>query len=130
MKKLTKFLLILLVSLFIIGAGTLYFINKSQATFEHMMSIEIEDLDLSDIDDGIYKGEYSAFPITVIVDVTIFNHAITQIDIIKHDNGKGQAAEAIVDDVILMQSLDIDLISDATYSSKVILLAIDNALYK
>ncbi len=56
------------------------------------------------------------------------NHTITDIDILKHDNGKGKAAEAITSDVIKNQSVQVDVVTGATYSSKVILKAIENAL--
>lgn len=102
-------------------------IHKAEAEFDVLMEEEIETLDLSLVDDGIYEGRYRAFPISVILNVTIENHLITQIEIVKHFNGQGDAAEVIVDDVISNQSLDVDFISGATYSSKVILLAIQDA---
>jgi uncharacterized protein with FMN-binding domain len=60
--------------------------------------------------------------------VTLSNHEITEIVITRHDNGQGQAAEAIIDDVTSEQTLLVDAIAGATYSSKVILLAIHDAL--
>jgi uncharacterized protein with FMN-binding domain len=53
---------------------------------------------------------------------------IKKIEIVRHLNGQGKPAEVIPDRVIEMQSLDVDIISGATYSSKVILKAIENAL--
>jgi uncharacterized protein with FMN-binding domain len=50
------------------------------------------------------------------------------VDIVRHDNGKGSPAEIIVDRIIEAQSLKVDLISKATYSSKAILKAVENAL--
>jgi uncharacterized protein with FMN-binding domain len=73
-------------------------------------------------------GSYSVFPVSVDVEVEVSNHVITSILITKHDNGQGTPAEVIIDDVILAQSIDVDSISGATYSSKVILLAIKDAL--
>jgi len=48
--------------------------------------------------------------------------------ILEHDNGKGGKAEKIVDDVIKAQSLNVDVVSGATVSSKVILKAGEMAL--
>lgn len=90
--------------------------------------MKIPDVDLSRIADGTYNGSDNVFPIYVSVGVTVKNHTITNIAIIKHTNGKGAAAEAIVNKVIKKQSLQVDTVSGATYSSKVILKAIENAL--
>jgi uncharacterized protein with FMN-binding domain len=121
--------LIIIVSLFIvIGIAGKLIIDKIERDMEAVMLIEIEDVDLSTISDGVYLGSYKSVPIEVHVKVTITNHIITDIEITKHVTGQGQGAEIIIDDVINEQSLDVDLISGATYSSKIILLAIKDAL--
>ncbi|MFH1693164.1 MAG: FMN-binding protein [Bacillota bacterium] len=129
MRRLYKFLIVLLVLGLVIGAGFAYFIIRSEKELEVLLAEEIESIDLSSVSDGTYEGSYAAFPISVIVRVSIVNHEITNIEITKHVNGQGGDAEAIVDDVIDAQSLDVDLISGATYSSKVILLAIQDAIH-
>jgi len=128
MKKIYKVLIIVSICLLVVGSGITYFITMIQKGLENVMNLEISTLDLSGVDDGIYQGEYSAFPIKVIVDVTIENHLITNIQIIKHDTGQGKPAEVIIDDVIDAQSSNVDLISGASYSSQIILLAIDDAI--
>jgi len=60
--------------------------------------------------------------------VTVAGGKITAIDIQRHDHGRGAAAEKITDRIIAEQSLQVDTISGATYSSKVILKAIEKAL--
>lgn len=91
-------------------------------------SISIENANLNEIPDGTYKGSYNAIMVAADVDVTVNNHKITEINIIRHFNGRGEKAERIVQDVINAQSLKVDTISGATNSSKVILKAIENAL--
>lgn len=88
----------------------------------------ISDVTLNKISDGTYEGSYACFPISVILDVSVKDHMITAITIVKHVNGQGKPAEAILDKVILTQSLQVDTVTGATYSSKVILKAIQNAL--
>lgn len=44
------------------------------------------------------------------------------------NNGLGSTAESIVNDVVQEQSLDIDIVSGATVSSKCILKAVENAI--
>lgn len=83
---------------------------------------------LSEIADGKYIGEYSVLPVSVKVEVTVERYQITDVDILRHENGLGSPAERVIDDVIQNQSLDVDAISGATVSSKCILKAIENAL--
>lgn len=103
-------------------------LNKIEKDLKYLATITISDIDLGEITDGNYSGSYSAFPVAVEVDVMIEDHQIKEVMIIKHDNGQGKQAEDIIADVIEQQSLDVDMISGATYSSKVILLAIEDAL--
>ncbi len=91
-------------------------------------SIIIEDVDLQKIKNGTYEGEYKIFPVIAVVSIKVKNHKITEIEIIKHREGKGEKAEAIIEDVIRTQSIEVDTISGATLSSKCILKAIENAL--
>lgn len=109
----------------IIGA---LFVNKAETGLKKLKETKIENIDLSQLKDGIYKGKYDSFPVSAEVNVKIENHVITEIELIKHNNGKGQAAEIIPSKVVEAQSLEVDAISGATYSSMVILKAIENAL--
>lgn len=62
------------------------------------------------------------------VKVTVNDHRITDIKLIKHRNGQGSWAEAMLTKVVDEQSLDVDAVAGATLSSKVILRAIAQAL--
>jgi len=128
MKKRYKVLIIIVIIVLVIGVAGKLIIDKIERDMEAVMLIEIEDVDLSTISDGVYLGSYKSVPIEVHVKVTITNHIITDIEITKHVTGQGQGAEIIIDDILEEQSLDVDLISGATYSSKIILLAIKDAL--
>ncbi|HBL84317.1 MAG: hypothetical protein A2Y17_07325 [Clostridiales bacterium GWF2_38_85] len=129
MKKKTK--IIISVVAFVVAAivTTGYIIiSGMQKNLDNLKSIESNDVDLSKISDGTYSGSYKVLPISVEVSVTVKDHKITAIDLLKHDNGKGKAAETIINDVIKADSLKVDAVTGATYSSKVILLAIEDAL--
>lgn len=93
-----------------------------------LTDITISNVDLSKIADGVYKGSYKVIPVEAEVKVTVEDHRITGIELVKHLNGQGAAAEVIPDRVVGAQSLEVDIVSGATYSSKVILKAIENAL--
>lgn len=103
------------------------FYQITQDGLNKLADITLNDLNLDQVADGSYDGSYSVFPVSVEVTVTVNDHIITEIDITKHDNGQGQAGEVIIEDVLEAQSLEVDIISGA-YSSKVILLAIQDAL--
>jgi uncharacterized protein with FMN-binding domain len=101
---------------------------NSETSLEALHDLEIENVDLTQIPDGTYDGRFSVFPVSVDVNVTVSNHQITVINIARHRTGRGAPAEIIKDRVIEAQSLDVDIVSGATYSSKIILKSIEDAL--
>jgi len=92
--------------------------------------ITINSPDLSQVADGTYQGKSKVGPVRVTLDVTVKDRTMSSIKIIKHFNGRGKRAEAIVPAIIEVQSLNVDVVSGATGSSKAILKAIENALTK
>ncbi len=80
--------------------------------------------------DGTYEGKASLLPVSVQLRTTVSGGRIASIDLIKHFNGQGKPAEAIIPLVIEKQSLGIDVIAGATYSSLAILRAMEDALSK
>ncbi len=129
MKK--KRVVILCVVLAVIAAiviGVSAMLSGVQSNLEALKDLELQQVDLTAVKDGVYSGSYSAFPVSAEVNVTVKDHRITGIDLIKHDNGQGTPAEVIPQKVVESQSLQVDSVSGATYSSRVILKAIENAL--
>ena len=99
-----------------------------QSNLDALSDLTISNVDISKIKDGIYEGSYNAFPVAAVVNVTISNHSIAGIELTKHTNGQGGDAEIIPAKVVEAQSLEVDIVTGATYSSKVILKAIEDAL--
>jgi uncharacterized protein with FMN-binding domain len=128
MKK--KHVIILIVFIVLIGAvfAVSRIISSIDANLEHLSDTRISDVDLSKIADGTYAGSYKQFPISAEVKVTVKDHIITEIDLVKHDSGQGKPAEIILGKVVETQSLQVDAVTGATYSSMVILKAVENAL--
>ena len=94
-------------------------------------SLTVTMPDLSSITDGVYTGEYDleATPVKVTLEVVVQDLRITKINLLKHVRSPvGKKAEKIIERVIENQSLDVDVISGATASSKAILQAVENAL--
>lgn len=130
MKGRNRVILIVLILLIVIFLAILGAKAYLEANLEKLADMPVSNVDLSKVKDGVYTGSYKAFPVAAEVKVTINNHKITEIELIKHDNGQGGAAEVIPSKVVEAQSLEVDIVSGATYSSKVILKAIESALKK
>ncbi len=133
MKKRYKVLLVTAVILIILGI-TVAIVGKSMLAkiTEELESLKLEDIsspDLSMLDDGTYAGSFGNAAVAAVVEVTIGDHRIERIVLVDHRNGKGQAAEAILGTVIERQSLEVDVIAGATYSSLTILKAVEDALH-
>jgi uncharacterized protein with FMN-binding domain len=85
-------------------------------------------LNVSGKADGVYRGTYKTWPLAATVDVTIKSGTVASIDLVNHKYGRGKPAEVIIERVVEQQSLNVDVVSGATASSKTILIAIRNAL--
>ena len=86
------------------------------------------NIDISDIPDGVYIGEYDVNVIYAKVEVTVENGEITNIIILEHRNERGNPAEAVINKIVEDQKIDVDAVSGATNSSAVIKKAVENAL--
>ncbi|HHT83101.1 MAG: FMN-binding protein [Christensenellales bacterium] len=123
-------LIIIGVIVIAIAVGGIALVGELKKNLDYLVNLEFEQIDLNQIQDGVYEGEYSLFPVSAKVAVNVSGHKIIKVTIIDHGNGKGEAAEVIVEKVVEEQKLEVDSISGATYSSRVILLAIEDALKK
>ena len=81
--------------------------------------------------DGTYEGEGTGYGGPIVVQVTIEQDQITEVEVLSHD-GEDPAyymlAEGLTDAVVEAQSAEIDAASGATFSSHGILEAVGNAL--
>ncbi len=92
-------------------------------------TIRLQGMDASKLRDGSYEGEYDAGYIYAKVRVAVEDGKITDITILKHENERGKPAEAILQEIIARQTTDVDAVSGATNSSKVLKKAVEQALY-
>jgi len=128
MKK-RRIVILVILGILVVGAIAGFGIKTNiENNLNQLAFVTIPEADLSKIEDGTYAGSYKVFPVSAKVEVTVENHQITAIDLIEHKSGQGAPAEVIPDQVVKAQSLDVDTVTGATYSSKVILMAIENAL--
>ena len=129
MKKKTKIIIMVIGIVLLIGLGIgAKFLMDVNAYQKEIAAMEIQDIDLSNVPDGTYEGSYDADLIQVKVAVEVKDHNITNIELLQHENGKGGPAEAVIPKVIEAQSLQVDAVSGATNSSKVILKSIEIAI--
>jgi|SRR5208283_77334 len=104
-------------------------------SFGSCVGQDIRKLDVADIRptavrDGTFQGEHDSGLVTAKVEVVVKDGTITAITVLKHRHGPGHGADAIVGRVVAAQSLNVDAVSGATLSSKVMLKAIETALEK
>lgn len=129
MKKKLIILLIGIMVAMVIGFIGIKYISLHVDNFNRRIEeMTVTDVDLSMTADGKYIGAYILFPISARVEVTLEDSKIAAIEIVEHKNGRGAEAEAVVERVIEDQTLEVDAVTGATYSSKIILKAIEIAL--
>jgi len=125
-KKVALFAVMILLLIDLVW-GIIYL--KSVADYRHAVrETTFEDINISDIPDGVYVGEYDVDFIYAKVEVTVQNGEITNINILEHRHERGKTAEVITDSIVDEQKIDVDAISGATNSSTVIKKAVENAL--
>jgi len=100
------------------------FFTAASCTFE----VKVSGVELAGTKNGTFEGSHETPLVKASVLVTISGEKMTDIQIIRHENGKGQKAEEIVSVVLEKQTTKVDAVSGATLSSKVILKSIENAV--
>ena len=86
------------------------------------------EIDMNKVKDGTYIADSDGGMVKVQVRVQVKDHKIEQIELLKHENGKGKPAEVIIDDMIQQNTDNVDGVSGATTSSKTIRNAVNKAL--
>ena len=121
---------IFIVLIVVLGVGTLLFFRKVQKASQQINQLVYEDIDMNNMQDGIYDGQVETELIKVYVQVEVKDHQIKSIDILQHDNGFGDKANDIVNQMIKENDYRVDTISGATLSSQVIQSAVSQSLKK
>ena len=83
-----------------------------------------------DLEDGVYKGTGTGCAGDITVSVQIKDKQIVSIDILSSSDDAAffTRAKAVIDKIIEGQTLDVDTVSGATFSSRGIISAVKNAL--
>jgi len=125
--KMLRIVLYVVIGILIIGAGMLVYLTKDLSKYRKMV---INDFDLAKVENGVYEGEFTGGRWKNKLEVTIQDHKITDIKLIKASSTAGMAdiGEKIFQKVKEKQSLEVDTVSGATVHTKAILKSIENAL--
>lgn len=127
-KKVVKVIGIVAGVIVIVVVSLVIIVNVLTKNLNDLKEAKFANIDITQVKDGQYLGQYQALPITVKLNVTVDSGKLLKIDLIEHTNGQGKPAEAIINEIIKQQKLDVDVISGATFSSVVIKKAIEKAL--
>jgi uncharacterized protein with FMN-binding domain len=124
-RKIWLIVLIVIVVLVVAGGviGGLYAWRFTSA----VKNIDIDDVDISSLPDGTYRGTYKTFHITAEVTVTVEDGEVTEIVVVGDEGHEGDISD-LMDRVIEEQSVTVDLVSGPSASQKVTLKAVEIAL--
>ena len=126
---LKKMIIIIVTVATLVGVGGYFIIQKLDKDVEMILTEDITEVNIADLNDGVYIGEYNkALAVSAKLRVTVEDGKIIDIEILEHKNGQGTPAEVIVENFIGEQSVLVDDIAGATYSSRVLKLALMDAL--
>lgn len=120
MKKFFKWVGIVFLA-FLVVIAAMAFLGKGRTE-----KLTITDVDLSQVPNGTYEGIYDGFRFTNTVEVTIEDHMIVNIDVIKTQ--REDISEMLAREVITAQSPKIDMVSGASLDQNAFLKAVENAL--
>ena len=128
-KGLKKVLIVVIVIvLLIVILFGIMMVKMGQVSRKALNAQENVEIDMQQVADGTYQGSSDGGMVKVEVEVEVKNHEIVNINLIKHECGKGKAAESMIDDMVKNNTDDVDTVSGATASSKTIRNAVNKAL--
>jgi len=95
---------------------------------ERTRELEISTPALHEMPPGTYRGSYEAGMVAAEVEATVSDGVITSLTLLRHETWRGGDAERLIDRIMEEQSLELDVVTGATISSKTILKATEVAL--
>jgi uncharacterized protein with FMN-binding domain len=126
MKKVVKVIVGIVVLFILIAAGGMFYITRG---LDEGIKQVINPVNLASVKDGTYKGKYDSGRWYNEVNVTVKNHKITKIDIVKDVKfSKPEWRDQLFNRVIDKQSINVDAVSGGTVTSKAYLKSIEQAL--
>ena len=109
----------------LIGVG---FILMSKQQNDALAKLEYVPIDMARVADGVYTGQSDAGLVQAEVRVTVADHRMTDIALLKHVTGLGKPAEATLATMVAENNYEVDAVSGATASSLTLRNAVNQAL--
>ncbi len=126
MKKNSKRIVVFVVSIVLVVAGGLFYLSRG---LDDGLNIEVNRFNISDLDDGTYRGSFDYKRWSNTVDVEIKDKKIVAIKIVDDVTFvKDGVSDELFEAVINQQDVVEDLVSEATITSKAYLKAIEDAV--
>jgi len=112
----------------IVISGALFYMTRGLAIGENLV---ISEINLTELEEGNYQGKYEDGRWSNEVEVEVINNKINNIKIVDDIMiTQPEVREKIFKSVIEKQNLDVDIISEATVTTKAYLKSIELALKK
>ncbi len=112
----------------VVAIAAIFFGVRFWRYSKRIESTTIEEVDISQVANGTYRGKTNFMLVSAEVEVAVQDGRITEFNIINHEHGPRYSGAPITARVLEEQSLQVDIITGATASSKAILKAAENAL--
>lgn len=129
----TAFIVIVVLVVIVVGgtfAVNMIYDSKKEKVEEALKKQVNVEIDMSKVADGTYTGSSDCEVVQAEVEVTVKDHKITEVKLLRHVTGQGESAEGIVNEMVKQNTYDVDGVSGATYSSNTIKNAVNVALQK
>ncbi|MBP2651721.1 MAG: hypothetical protein H6Q74_2546 [Firmicutes bacterium] len=125
MKRFFKVTLAILSVIILIAAGGVFYLTRG---LKEGSTVVISGIDVSAFPDGTYTGKYDNRRWSNELSLTVKNGKITNIAIVKdvEYSNKGMS-DTLFQRVLTKQNTTVDVVSEATVTSKAYLKAIENA---
>lgn len=125
---------IVLIIVAVLGIGAAVGFPNLSKEHNEAINLPLDAVDFSKLNDGVYIGEYEGGMYkwrTNKVQVTVSSGKVTDIKILEHkENQSPEFTGKLYGEVIKEQSLQVDVISGSTLTSKAYLKGVENALIK
>lgn len=126
MKRVLKMGLIVVIVVIVMLAGFAFYMSRG---LEAGKNLDIGGIDLTNVEDGTYTGKHDDGRFSNEVSVTVKDHRITDIRVIKDVTfAKPDWRDDLLARVIEKQDTGVDIVSGATVTSKAYMKSIENAL--
>ena len=125
MTDFSKFLM--LAALIILMAGG-YIVNRKKIQLREAANLPYYKIELSEIEDGIYKGKSETSFLHLELEIEVENHTIKDIKVLQNDGLDGEKARPIINEMIAQNKIVVPAIKGAERGSLVYVSCASTAL--